>query len=61
MLLGAIGLDLFAVLLGDSIALAPVFAQSILHTGPVGLGLLRTAPACPVAALRRLAAATTEW
>ena len=44
MLLGAIGLDLFGVLLGDSIALAPVFAQSILHTGPVGLGLLRTAP-----------------
>jgi MFS family permease len=44
MLLGAIGLDLFAVLLGDSIALAPVFARSILHTGPVGLGLLRTAP-----------------
>ncbi len=44
MLLGAIGLDLFAVLLGDSIALAPVFAQSILHAGPVGLGLLRTAP-----------------
>jgi predicted MFS family arabinose efflux permease len=45
MLLGAIGLDLFGVLLGDSIALAPVFAQSILHVGPVGLGLLRTAPA----------------
>jgi MFS family permease len=44
MLLGAIGLDLFGVLLGDSIALAPVFAQSILHTGPVGLGVLRTAP-----------------
>jgi MFS family permease len=44
MLLGAIGLDLFGVLLGDSIALAPVFAQSILRTGPVGLGLLRTAP-----------------
>jgi len=44
MLLGAIGLDLFGVLLGDSIALAPVFARSILHTGPVGLGLLRTAP-----------------
>src|SRR2546421_118379 len=44
MLLGAIGLDLFGVLLGDSIALAPVFAQSILHVGPVGLGLLRTAP-----------------
>ncbi|MDX6468592.1 MAG: hypothetical protein QOF75_395 [Gaiellaceae bacterium] len=45
MLLGAIGLDLFGVLLGDSIALAPVFARSILHIGPVGLGLLRTAPA----------------
>jgi MFS family permease len=45
MLLGAIGLDLFGVLLGDSIALAPVFASSILHTGPIGLGLLRTAPA----------------
>jgi MFS family permease len=45
MLLGAIGLDLFGVLLGDSIALAPVFARSILHTGPIGLGLLRTSPA----------------
>ena len=44
MLLGAIALDLFGVLLGDSIALAPVFARSILHTGPIGLGLLRTAP-----------------
>ena len=38
MLLGAIGLDLFGVLLGDSIALAPVFARSILHIGPIGLG-----------------------
>jgi MFS family permease len=44
MLLGAIGLDLFGVLLGDAIALAPVFAVSILHTGPVGLGLLRMSP-----------------
>jgi MFS family permease len=44
MLLGAITLDLFAVLLGDSIALAPVFARSILDVGPVGLGALRTAP-----------------
>ena len=44
MLLGAIGLDLFAVLLGDAIALAPGFARSILHTGPIGLGVLRTAP-----------------
>jgi MFS family permease len=45
MLLGAITLDLFAVLLGGAIALAPLFAREILHTGPVGLGLLRSAPA----------------
>ena len=44
MLLGAILLDLFAVLLGDAIALAPVFARTILDVGPVGLGLLRSAP-----------------
>jgi MFS family permease len=44
MLLGAISLDLVAVLLGDSIALAPVFARTILHAGPIGLGALRTAP-----------------
>jgi MFS family permease len=44
MLLGAITLDLVAVLLGDSIALAPVFARTILDVGPVGLGALRTAP-----------------
>ena len=44
-MLGAISLDLFAVLLGGAIALAPLFAQDILHTGPVGLGLLRSAPA----------------
>ncbi len=44
MLLGAITLDLVAVLLGDSIALAPVFARTILDVGPVGLGALRAAP-----------------
>ena len=44
MLLGAISLDLFAVLLGDSIALAPVFARTILDVGPIGLGALRAAP-----------------
>jgi Transmembrane secretion effector len=44
MLLGAILLDLFAVLLGDAIALAPVFARTILDVGPVGLGMLRSAP-----------------
>jgi MFS family permease len=43
--LGAILLDLFAVLFGGAVALAPVFAASILHIGPTGLGLLRAAPA----------------
>jgi predicted secreted protein len=45
MLLGAIALDLFAVLFGGAVALLPVYARSILHTGPVGLGVLRSAPA----------------
>jgi MFS family permease len=44
-MLGAIVLDLFAVLFGGAIALAPVFARTILHVGPVGLGVLRSAPA----------------
>ena len=44
-MLGAISLDLFAVLFGGAIALLPLFAQQILHTGPVGLGVLRSAPA----------------
>ncbi|HEX8701770.1 MAG TPA: MFS transporter [Myxococcaceae bacterium] len=43
--LGAISLDLFAVLLGGATALLPIYAQDILHTGPWGLGLLRSAPA----------------
>jgi hypothetical protein len=47
--LGAISLDLFAVLLGGATALLPIFAKDILHTGPWGLGLLRGAP--PVGAL----------
>lgn len=42
--LGAISLDLFAVLFGGATALLPVYAQDILHTSPAGLGLLRTAP-----------------
>jgi MFS family permease len=42
--LGAISLDLFAVLFGGATALLPAFASDILHTGPVGLGILRTAP-----------------
>jgi MFS family permease len=43
--LGAISLDLFAVLLGGATALLPIFAKDVLHTGPWGLGLLRGAPA----------------
>jgi MFS family permease len=44
-LLGSISLDLFAVLLGGSVALLPIFAQDILHAGPRGLGILRASPA----------------
>jgi MFS family permease len=43
-ILGSISLDLFAVLLGGAVALLPVYAREILHTGPWGLGLLRAAP-----------------
>lgn len=42
--LGAISLDLFAVLLGGAAALLPVYARDVLHAGPWGLGLLRAAP-----------------
>jgi MFS family permease len=45
LLLGAISLDLFAVLLGGVTALLPIFARDILSVGPVGLGILRAAPA----------------
>jgi MFS family permease len=44
-ILGAISLDLFAVLLGGATALLPIYARDILLTGPWGLGLLRSAPA----------------
>lgn len=44
-MLGAISLDLFAVLLGGATAMLPIFATDILHAGPWGLGLLRAAPA----------------
>jgi MFS family permease len=44
-LLGAISLDLFAVFLGGATALLPIYARDILHTGPEGLGLLRSASA----------------
>ena len=42
--LGAISLDLFAVLLGGAVALLPIYARDILELGPAGLGLLRAAP-----------------
>lgn len=44
-ILGAISLDLFAVLLGGATALLPIFARDILHAGPEALGFLRAAPA----------------
>jgi len=44
-LLGAILLDLLAVLFGGAVALLPIFARSILHVGATGLGVLRAAPA----------------
>lgn len=42
--LGAISLDLFAVLLGGAVALMPIFARDVLEVGPWGLGMLRAAP-----------------
>ncbi len=45
LLLGSLSLDLFVVLLGGAVALMPIFASDVLHTGPTGLGVLRAAPA----------------
>ena len=56
-LLGAISLDLFAVLFGGAVALLPVFARDVLEVGPAGLGILRAAPAvgalCAAAVMAR--------
>jgi len=49
--LGAISLDVVAVLLGGATALLPVYARDILHTGPLGLGVLRGAPAVGACAM----------
>jgi len=57
-LLGATSLDLFAVLLGGATALLPIYARDILDAGPVGLGLLRTAPAVGALAM---SLALTRW
>lgn len=54
--LGSISLDLFAVFLGGAVALLPVFAKEILHTGPWGLGLLRAAPGVGAGAMAILLA-----
>ncbi|MDE3109375.1 MAG: MFS transporter [Acidobacteriota bacterium] len=68
--LGAVSLDLFAVLLGGAVALLPVYAKEVLHTGPWGLGLLRCAPGIGAGAmaillahrpLRRQAGAVMLW
>jgi MFS family permease len=53
-ILGATTLDLFAVLLGGATALLPIFARDLLQTGPVGLGLLRGAPAMGALAMSLL-------
>jgi MFS family permease len=54
--LGSISLDLFAVLLGGAVALLPAYAKDILHTGPWGLGLLRSAPSVGAGAMAILVA-----
>jgi MFS family permease len=56
--LGSISLDLFAVLLGGAVALLPIYAREILHTGPWGLGILRSAPAVGAATM---AIALAHW
>lgn len=56
LILGAVSLDLFAVLLGGAVALLPVYAREILQTGPWGLGLMRTAPGVGAALMAMLLA-----
>lgn len=69
-ILGSISLDLVAVLLGGAVALLPIYAREILHTGPWGLGILRSAPGVGAAImavflgyrpLRRRAGAAMLW
>jgi MFS family permease len=56
--LGAISLDLFAVLLGGAVALLPAYARDILHLGPWGLGFLRAAPGIGAITMAAFLAAT---
>jgi len=69
-ILGAITLDLFAVMLGGAVALLPVYARDILQAGPIGLGILRSAPGVGASIMaivlayrpmRRRAGATMLW
>ena len=69
-IMGAISLDLFAVLLGGAVALLPVYAREILHIGATGLGVLRSAPGAGAVLmsiilahwpLQRRAGATMLW
>ena len=55
-ILATITLDLFAVLLGGATALLPIFADQILHCGPIGLGWMRAAPAVGAFAMALLVA-----
>jgi hypothetical protein len=50
-LLGAMTLDMFSVLFGGAVALLPIFADSILHVGPKGLGVMQSAPAAGAVAM----------
>ena len=54
--LGSISLDLFAVLFGGATALLPIYAGEILDVGPVGLGVMRAAPAVGAALLAAIVA-----
>jgi MFS family permease len=58
LLLGAVSLDLFAVLFSGAAALLPVFAKDVLHVGPAGLGILRSAPGLGALATAVL---LTQW
>jgi MFS family permease len=54
--LGAISLDLFAVLFGGATAMMPIYASDVLHVGPVGYGMLRAAPGVGAAVIAALLA-----
>jgi MFS family permease len=58
-ILGVISLDLFAVLLGGATALLPIYARDILQAGPLGLGILRAAPAIGALAMTMMLARHT--